>query len=115
MEKNLKSPTLDETRAWITELFAGVFDKSGDLYVNHCFRVEQGLGTEATEDERHAALLHDVVEDTSITYEDLFRRGFSERTIELIIFLTFDDPNLTYMDQIRTIAFTKDKGLINIK
>ncbi len=65
------SPTLDETRAFVAKLFAGNVDKGGKPYAEHCFRVEARLPPSATEDERHAALLHDVIEDTDVTDVEL--------------------------------------------
>jgi (p)ppGpp synthase/HD superfamily hydrolase len=113
---SLRVPTLDETRAFITDLFRGVNDAGGVPYVLHCFRVEQGLPADATEDERHAALLHDVLEDTDITFYDLLNRGYSARTVELVEWLTIDKSNgETYMDHMRMIAATGNNGLINIK
>ena len=117
----MNTPTLDETRTYISELFAGVLDKGGVPYAEHCFRVEQGLPFDATEDERHAALLHDVLEDCSdkVSPVDLLMRGYSDRTVELVHALTFSGPYSpytgTYMDKIRRIRDSGDRGLINIK
>ncbi|HTU99514.1 MAG TPA: HD domain-containing protein [Luteitalea sp.] len=60
-----------------------------DPYINHPLRVarhaaQAGLGPDAVV----AALLHDVVEDTRHTWDDLRAEGFSERSIELARLLT---------------------------
>lgn len=60
-----------------------------DPYINHPLRVAQhaaqaGLGEDAV----IAALLHDVVEDTAHTWDDLRAAGFTTRAIELARLLT---------------------------
>jgi (p)ppGpp synthase/HD superfamily hydrolase len=60
-----------------------------DPYINHPLRVAQhaaqaGLGEDAVV----AALLHDVVEDTSHTWDDFRVAGFTERAIALARLLT---------------------------
>jgi (p)ppGpp synthase/HD superfamily hydrolase len=109
------APNLDFTRALVRRLFAGVTDKGGKPYAEHCERVERLLGPDATEDERHAALLHDVLEDTSTTADDLRAMGYSARTAYLVLRLTRLAADGTYMDYIRGIAASGDQGLIRIK
>ncbi len=60
-----------------------------DPYINHPLRVAEhaaqaGLGEDAVV----AALLHDVVEDTAHTWDDLRAAGFTGRAIELARLLT---------------------------
>lgn len=60
-----------------------------DPYINHPLRVAQhaalaGLGEDAVV----AAMLHDVVEDTAHTWDDLRAAGFTERAIGLARLLT---------------------------
>jgi len=64
---------------------AGQQDKSGSPYVFHPVRVSAGM---ETPHERAAALLHDVVEDTPLTLDDLRERGFPERVVEAVGVLT---------------------------
>jgi (p)ppGpp synthase/HD superfamily hydrolase len=112
--KNGGRPTLDETRAFIRELFAGVTDKAGRPYTEHCERVEGYLGPDATEDERHAALLHDVLANTKIGLNGLWLRGYSHRTRDLIKGLSKPEGT-SYFGYIDQIAATGDVGLIRIK
>ena len=81
-------PSLEATKFLIMELFEDIFDASGAPYHEHCFRVEEGLPETATLDERHAALLHDVLEDTEMTADGLRELGYSDRVIELVQGLT---------------------------
>ena len=108
-------PTHMETVAFVYHLFKDVNDARGVPYYLHCIRVEMGLPAYATPDERKAALLHDVIEDTDTTYYDLLNRGYSLRVADLVWALTFNDPDRTYMDQIMDIRNSDDLGLINIK
>jgi (p)ppGpp synthase/HD superfamily hydrolase len=60
-----------------------------DPYINHPLRVaHHAAQAELGEDAVVAALLHDVVEDTAHTWDDLRTAGFSERTITLARLLT---------------------------
>ena len=70
-----------------TNAHHGQFDKGGNPYILHPFAV-MGL-LESTEEELQCmALLHDVVEDTNITYNELREAGMSDRVIEGVRILT---------------------------
>lgn len=51
------------------------FDKAGAPYILHPLRMMQQM---RTEEEKIVAVLHDVVEDTAWTFEQLRTEGFSE-------------------------------------
>lgn len=74
-------------------------DKSGMPYVFHPFHLAEQMKTEET---TIVALLHDVVEDTDYTIEDLKQMGFEEIVIQAISLLTHDDA-VEYMDYVREI------------
>ena len=60
-----------------------------DPYINHPLRVAHNAAqADLGEDAVVAALLHDVVEDTTLTWDDLRLAGFSERAITLARLLT---------------------------
>jgi (p)ppGpp synthase/HD superfamily hydrolase len=65
----------------------GQVDKSGRPYYLHPLRVAMRLAS-CTGAERQAALLHDVVEDTAVTLEDLRGLGYSEEVLQLVDLLT---------------------------
>lgn len=69
----------------------GQTDKSGRPYYLHPLRVAMRLA-QCTPAERHAALLHDVVEDTLLTLDDLRRLGYSDEIIGLVDLLTRRKP-----------------------
>lgn len=59
----------------------GQFDKAGEPYILHPLRVMLTCELEA---ERICAVLHDVIEDTHVTYEFLRSQGFSDEVIEAL-------------------------------
>jgi len=76
----------------------GQLDKSGVPYVYHPIHLAEQM---KTEEECIVALLHDVVEDTNITFEQL-EREFSDTVIQVLKLLTHDD-SVPYMDYVRKI------------
>ena len=75
-------------------------DKSGMPYVFHPFHLAEQMKEENT---TIVALLHDVVEDTPTTLDDLRAMGFSEAVIEAIGLMTHDEA-VPYLDYVRVIA-----------
>ena len=71
-----------ELAAWA---HAGQRDKGGQPYILHPLRVMMAVTTDA---ERIAAVLHDIVEDTSITFDDLVAEGFADDVVDAIRALT---------------------------
>ncbi len=78
----------------------GVLDRSGAPYVFHPYEVASRMDDEVS---TAVALLHDVVEDTEMTFEDLKARGIPDEVIEPLRYLTHD-PEVPYMDYIHHIA-----------
>jgi (p)ppGpp synthase/HD superfamily hydrolase len=63
-------------------------DKSGILQLAHAVEVASALGEEATEDELAAAALHDLLEDTDWTAEDLAAAGVPALVVEAVEHVT---------------------------
>lgn len=79
---SLTSPVV--RKAYIIACIAhnGVDRKSGEPYINHPLRVAKHLESLGYNDEVVAvALLHDTVEDSDLTLEDLRKHGFSARVV----------------------------------
>lgn len=74
-------------------------DKSGLPYVFHPFHLAEQMCTEET---TIVALLHDVIEDTDYTIEDLIKAGFNKTITDAITLMTHAD-NVDYMDYVRAI------------
>lgn len=74
-------------------------DKSGMPYVFHPFHLAEQMTDEAT---TVTALLHDVVEDTDYTLNDLRAMGFPEAAVDAIAMMTHD-PKVPYLDYVAKI------------
>lgn len=74
-------------------------DKTGVPYVFHPFHLAEQMDDEAS---TCVALLHDVVEDTDYTFDDLRNEGFTKEIIDAVKLLTHD-PSVPYLDYINTI------------
>lgn len=75
-------------------------DKSGVPYIFHPIHLAEQMTDEAT---TCVALLHDVVEDTEVTLEDLRTAGFPAEVLDAIRLMTHDEaiPYLDYVGKIK--------------
>lgn len=89
-------------------------DKSGMPYVFHPFHLAEQMKDEAT---TVVALLHDVVEDTEITIDDLQKMGFSQEVLEAIALMTHNDevPYMEYVARIKTNPIARAVKLADLK
>ena len=89
-------------------------DKSGLPYVFHPFHLAEQMKDEAT---TVVALLHDVVEDTEITIDDLQKMGFSQEVLEAIALMTHNDevPYMEYVARIKTNPIARAVKLADLK
>lgn len=76
----------------------GQFDKGGVPYVFHPIHLAEGMDDEIS---TCAALLHDTVEDTAVTLEDLARE-FPKEVVDAVALLTHAD-GVDYFDYVRAI------------
>ena len=74
-------------------------DKSGLPYVFHPFHLAEQMPDEIT---TVTALLHDVVEDTDYTLEDLIEMGFPKEVTDAIRLMTHDDA-VPYLEYVRIL------------
>jgi len=82
------------------ESHKGQKQKDGTPYAFHPIRLSLSL---ETEEQKIVALLHDVVEDTDWTFEDLAGEGFSDRVIVALRLLTHTDET-PYEDYVERLA-----------
>jgi (p)ppGpp synthase/HD superfamily hydrolase len=78
---------------------AGQTGKDGSAYILHPLRLMSRM---ETDEERIVAVLHDVVEDSDITFDDLRTIGFSESILEALHLLTHDKET-TYEEYVERI------------
>ena len=75
------------------EAHKGQIDKGGSPYILHPLRVMMSVHGES---EKIVGLLHDVVEDSDWTFEDLLAEGFSIEVIEALKSVTKNSDNEDY-------------------
>ena len=63
----------------------GQVDKAGEAYIKHPEKVASFV---KTDEEKAVAYLHDIIEDTELTLEDLGKYGFSKEVIEAVDIIT---------------------------
>lgn len=80
--------TLEDAIVLAATHHKGQFDKAGQPYILHPLRVMANLGREANETQRISAVLHDIVEDTEVTFQDLRDQGFGEEVVQAVDALT---------------------------
>lgn len=80
----------------------GQLDRSGVPYIFHPIHLAEQF-EEGEEAEVCVALLHDVMEDTDYTVDDIREAGMSEEVIEALLLLKHD-PEVDYLDYVRTLG-----------
>lgn len=80
---------------------AGQVDKAGKPYIEHPAHVAASVEGDKA---KAVAWLHDVVEDTDITFDDLAAQGIDGEVIDALRLLTHDKsvPYLDYVAKIKT-------------
>lgn len=104
---------LHETEALVREKFAGQTDRGGVPMADHMMRVASFL---ADEDEatQHAAWLHDIVEDTDVTLENLADL-YPPEVVETVALLTHNKKEMTYAEYIDRICASENIRAIKVK
>ena len=89
-------------------------DKSGMPYVFHPFHLAEQMVDEKT---TVVALLHDVIEDTEYTIDDLKNMGFSDDILSAIALMTHTDgvPYMEYVAKIKTNSIAKAVKLADLR
>jgi len=92
--------------------FEKTLDKGGQPYILHCLRVMNNV--QGDECVKCASVMHDLVEDTDWTFEQLTALGFSDKTIGLLHLLTHQRET-SYDDYIKAISVSKEATEIKKK
>ena len=95
----LYTPLTRKAMRFAYDAHHGQLDYSGVPYIFHAYEVASAVQSETAV---CAALLHDVVEDTSVTLEDL-KQEFPYEIVEVVRLLTHDknEDYIEYLDKIR--------------
>jgi (p)ppGpp synthase/HD superfamily hydrolase len=102
---------IDKAIEFASKAHAADYDLDGNPTILHPLAVGM-MGKNDTE--RIVGFLHDVVEDTKYTFEDLEEEGFSEEVISTLRLLTHDKQT-PYMEYIECICKSGNKAAINVK
>ena len=96
------------------EAHRGMFDRGGFPYICHPLHVAEQM---TTEDSTVAALLHDVVEDTNMTLDDLRALGFNKEVMRALTLLTHDKsvPYMAYVAKIKTNRIAREVKLADLR
>ncbi len=88
--------TLEKAIEIAAKAHAGVPDKNGQPYILHPLRVMLGVEGDVA---RIVAVLHDVVEDTDVTFEEIEAQGFSKKVMAALKLVTHQSGE-TYTDYV---------------
>jgi len=107
-------PTIESTIEFIKKAHEGQVDKAGKPYYLHSIAVLKRLPPHADDTIKMAALLHDVLEDTTYTRNDLLGMGYSGTCIEIVELLT-SSPNQNYLEKIQSIIASANYNAMLVK
>ena len=82
-------------------------DKGGKPYIDHPIRVSMAC---KSLDAKIVALLHDVIEDTSVTADFLIDNGFPKYIVDAVLAITRkkNEPYSAFIDRIKTNEIAKE-------
>ena len=118
--------TSADAKAFARVQHAGQSDRVGAPYIEHLGRVAAAAEMRARHAQQagldldpeavaQAAWLHDVIEDTGTTADDLRRLGYAEPVVAMVELLTKPPGHQTYEERIATIIDSGNLGAILIK
>ena len=89
-------------------------DKTGLPYVFHPFHLAEQMDDEVS---TVCALLHDVVEDTDYTLDDLKKMGYPSAVTDVLALLTHEDgvPYEAYVEKVSVNATARKVKLADLK
>ena len=92
----------------VIDKFRDKVDKGGHPYIEHLYRVADGA-EELQVGSYMTGFLHDTLEDTNLTADDLFLLGVSNAVINRVSMLTkpHDMPYEKYIDRIKKLCTEK--------
>ena len=83
--KNMKQSQSEKAYEIAKKAHLGQIDKAGEDYIKHPEKVASFV---KTDEEKAVAYLHDVIEDTELTLEDLNKYDFSKEVLEAVDIIT---------------------------
>ena len=104
--------TIDDALQLALNAHRGQKDLDGNPVILHPLTV--GLAGRNRE-EMIAGFLHDVVEDTTLTFDDLREMGVDESIVEVLRLLTHDKGAMSYDEYVGRIAASGNETAIRVK
>ena len=97
-----------------TEAHGGQFDKAGIDYIEHPIFVASQVDSE---EEKAVALLHDVIEDSSVTAEELLNAGLPETVVTAVQILSKKKGQdyQTYLKTVKSNPLARAVKLADLK
>ena len=90
---------LEKCIKFALDVHAGQRDRYGRPYILHPLHLMSQMDTEV---ELMAAVLHDVIEDSDMTLDDLRQLGLPEEVVQAVSLLTHDESD-SYDDYVRKL------------
>ena len=108
-----KQPMLELALSIATEAHNGQFDKAGVDYIEHPIYVASQVDTE----EKAVALLHDVIEDSPFTAEELLLAGLPETVVAAVQILSKKKGQdyQTYLENVKSNSLARVVKLADLK
>lgn len=91
---------IEKCIAFALEAHTGQTDRLGNPYILHPLHLMANVDSE---EEQLTAILHDVVEDTDVTMDDLRALGLPESVLTAVALLTHDKENVSYDDYVKNL------------
>ena len=97
-----------------TQAHEGQLDKAGVDYIEHPIYVASQVDTE---EEKAVALLHDVIEDSSVSAEELLQAGLPETVVTAVQVLTKEKEQdyQTYLETVKKNPLARVVKLADLK
>jgi (p)ppGpp synthase/HD superfamily hydrolase len=113
-EGGARVATIEKALQIAARAHEGQKDKEGLPYILHPLRVMQGVEGEPAQ---IVAILHDVVEDTPVTLEDLRQAGFAEEVLAAVQCVTHrkDEPYADYVVRCKANPVARQVKLADLR
>ena len=106
--------TIEKALQIAAKAHEGQKDKEGLPYILHPLRAMMSV---TGEEAQIVAVLHDVIEDTSVTADDLRQAGFSEQIVAAVLCVTHrkDEPYADYVVRCKGNEIARQVKLADLK
>lgn len=104
--------TIERAIEIANEAHKGQNDLEGQPYILHPLTVGL-MGT--TREEQITGFLHDVVEDTDTTFDDLLRMEVDAEIVDALRLLTHDKEKMTYREYVQNIILSGNRLAMSVK